>query len=428
MTKLLLKNVELLNSPKGERSYIAIKGNKITYVGTDFPEDYENAQVLDCSGKLATPGMVNTHGHVSMTILRSYADDLELMDWLNNHIWPIENKMDANDMYWGAMLGMVEMLKGGTTTFADMYFNMEHIAQACIETGIRANLSRGLIGFGSQEEIMGKIEENKALYDNWHNFNDGQIRVSFGPHAPYTCPIDYLKEVIKAAESRNAEIQMHLCETKFEVETHMKEQGCTPIETMDKLGMFELGTVAAHAVHLTDNDIKIMAKKKVRVAHNPQSNLKLASGVAPVSKLLKAGVLVGIGTDGASSNNDLDMLEETRTAAILAKGITYDPLTVPAQKAWEMATCDGAKVLGFKNLGKLAKGQLADIVLWDTHKPYWYPRNNSLSQLVYAAKSTDADTVIVNGKIVVANGKMTMVDEEKIYAEAQACMDRLLAK
>lgn len=426
MSKLLIKNVELLHTPNGDLYYIAVEDNKITYVGKDMPENMQDAEIVDGKGKLATAGMVNTHGHVSMTLLRSYADDMELMDWLQNKIWPIEDKMNAQDIYWGAMLGIAEMLKGGTTCFADMYAFMEDVARACAETGIRANLCRGLIGVAPDKDV--KLAENNVLAANWQGYDNGRIRISYGPHAPYTCPVDYLEKVIKAAADHEAEIQMHLCETKFEVDSCMKEHGLTPIQLMDKLGMFDLGTIAAHCVHLTDNDMEIMATKKVRVAHNPQSNLKLASGIAPVAKMLEKGICVGIGTDGASSNNNLDMLEECRAAAMLHKATNFDPLAVPAQKAWKMATVDGAKTLGFDNLGLLEAGQLADIVLWDMHKPYWYPRNNKLSLLVYAASANDADTVIVAGKKVVAGGKLLTFDEEKIYAQASACMKKLLRK
>lgn len=426
MSKLLIKNVELLHTPNGDLYYIAVEDNKITYVGKDMPENMQDAEIVDGKGKLATAGMVNTHGHVSMTLLRSYADDMELMDWLQNKIWPIEDKMNAQDIYWGAMLGIAEMLKGGTTCFADMYAFMENVARACAETGIRVNLCRGLIGVAPDKDV--KLAENNVLAANWQGYDNGRIRISYGPHAPYTCPVDYLEKVIKAAADHEAEIQMHLCETKFEVDTCMKEHGLTPIQLMDKLGMFDLGTIAAHCVHLTDNDMEIMAAKKVRVAHNPQSNLKLASGIAPVAQMLEKGICVGIGTDGASSNNNLDMLEECRVAAMLHKATNFDPLAVPAQKAWEMATVDGAKTLGFDNLGLLEAGQLADIVLWDMHKPYWYPRNNKLSLLVYAASANDADTVIVAGKKVVAGGKLLTFDEEKIYVQASACMEKLLRK
>lgn len=424
--KTLITNVELLNTPNGELYTIAIVDNKIFSVAKDAPADFVADEIVDGKGKLATPGMVNTHGHVSMTLLRSYADDMALMDWLQNMIWPIEGKMVAKDIYWGAMLGMVEMLKGGTTCFADMYSFMEDVAQACVDTGIRANLCRGMIGMAPNNYAA--LEENNVLFDNWHNANNGQIRVTYGPHAPYTCPDAFLKDVIATAQKKGAEIQMHLCETIGENEGSMKEFGVTPIKRMDNLGMFEVGTIAAHAVHLTEEDMDIMAAKGVRVAHNPQSNLKLASGIANVPRMLEKGITVGLGTDGASSNNNLDMLEECRAVAMLHKATTYNPLVIPAAKAWELATVEGAKVLGFENLGTLAAGKLADIVLWDMHKPYWYPRNNKTSLLVYAASANDADTVFVNGKKVLEAGKLLTFEEEKIYAEACACMDALLKK
>ena len=353
MAKLLIKNIELLHTPNGEMQNIAVEDNKIVYVGKDVPADFAADEIVDGKGKLATAGMVNTHGHVSMTLLRSYADDMALMDWLQNKIWPIEDKMDANDIYWGAMLGIVEMLKGGTTCFADMYAFMEDVARACAETGIRANLSRGLIGVAPDKDV--KLAENTVLAKNWQGYDNGRIRITYGPHAPYTCPVDYLEKVIAEAAANKAEIQMHLCETKFEVDTVVKEHGMTPIQLMDKLGMFELGTIAAHCVHLTDEDMDIMAAKHVRVAHNPQSNLKLASGIAPVAAMLNKGICVGLGTDGASSNNNLDMLEEIRLTAmlpqccirqqplirslfLLKKRGRWQPLTVP--KLWALPILD----------------------------------------------------------------------------------------
>lgn len=426
MSKLLLKNIELLDTPNGEANVIAVEDGKISYIGKDLPDSFAADEVIDGKGMLATAGMVNTHGHVSMTLLRSYADDMALMDWLENKIWPIEAKMNAKDIYWGAMLGIAEMLKSGTTCFADMYCFMDDVARAVAETGIRANLSRGLIGLVPDKDD--KLAENTQLVKDWQGYDNGRIRITYGPHAPYTCPVEYLQKVIEAAQANNAEIQMHLCETKGEVENCIKEHGVTPIKLMDQLGMFEQGTIAAHCVYLTEDDMDIMAAKNVRVAHNPQSNLKLASGIAPVARMLEKGICVGLGTDGASSNNNLDMLEECRAAAMLHKTTTLNPLAVPAAQAWDMATVNGAKVLGFDELGKLSVGQQADIVLWNMHKPYWYPRHNKLSLLVYAANSSDADTVIVNGKVVLQNGSMTLFDEEKIYAEANLRAQKLLLK
>lgn len=426
MSKLLLKNIELLDTPNGEANVIAVEDGKISYIGKDLPDSFAADEVIDGKGMLATAGMVNTHGHVSMTLLRSYADDMALMDWLENKIWPIEAKMNAKDIYWGAMLGIAEMLKSGTTCFADMYCFMDNVARAVAETGIRANLSRGLIGLAPDKDD--KLAENTQLVKDWQGYDNGRIRITYGPHAPYTCPVEYLQKVIEAAQANNAEIQMHLCETKGEVENCIKEHCVTPIKLMDQLGMFEQGTIAAHCVYLTEDDMDIMAAKNVRVAHNPQSNLKLASGIAPVARMLEKGICVGLGTDGASSNNNLDMLEECRAAAMLHKTTTLNPLAVPAAQAWDMATVNGAQVLGFDALGKLSVGQQGDIVLWNMHKPYWYPRHNKLSLLVYAANSSDADTVIVNGKVVLQNGSMTLFDEEKIYAEANLRAQKLLLK
>lgn len=426
MSKVLLKNIELLDTPNGEANVIAVEDGKISYIGKDLPDSFAADEVIDGKGMLATAGMVNTHGHVSMTLLRSYADDMALMDWLENKIWPIEAKMNAKDIYWGAMLGIAEMLKSGTTCFADMYCFMDDVARAVAETGIRANLSRGLIGLAPDKDE--KLAENTQLVKDWQGYDNGRIRITYGPHAPYTCPVEYLQKVIEVAQANNAEIQMHLCETKGEVENCIKEHGVTPIKLMDQLGMFEQGTIAAHCVYLTEDDMDIMAAKNVRVAHNPQSNLKLASGIAPVARMLEKGICVGLGTDGASSNNNLDMLEECRAAAMLHKTTTLNPLAVPAAQAWDMATVNGAQVLGFDELGKLSVGQQADIVLWNMHKPYWYPRHNKLSLLVYAANSSDADTVIVNGKVVLQNGSMTLFDEEKIYAEANLRAQKLLLK
>ncbi|MDO4178310.1 MAG: amidohydrolase [Phascolarctobacterium sp.] len=422
--KTLIKNVELIETPAYELTNICIEDEKILTVG-EVPQDFVPDKTIDGNGKLATAGMVNTHGHVSMTLLRSYADDMALMDWLNNMIWPIEAKMKAKDIYWGAMLGITEMLKGGTTCFADMYDFMEDVAKACCQLGIRANLCRGLVGLGPDSLVQKRLSDNNALADNWQGAENGLIRVTYGPHAPYTCTKEYLLQIKEEASKRNCELQMHLCETKFEVESCKQEHGMTPIEWVDSLGLLDLGMISAHSVHLSDHDLEIMATKKARVAHNPQSNLKLASGIAPVEKMLAKGIIVGLGTDGASSNNNLDMLEETRAAAMLHKATTFDPLVVPAKKAWEMATVDGAKVLGFENLGLLEAGQIADIVLWDMHKPYWYPRHNKLSQMVYAANSNDADTVLVAGKVVLEAGKLTNFDEELIYFETERCAKAL---
>lgn len=426
MAKTLIKNAEIITAKDTDKYYIGILDDSIQVISKELPQDYEEANVIDAEGKIAVPGMVNTHTHAAMTLLRSYADDMVLMDWLQNKIWPAEDGLTDDDIYWGTMLSIAEMLKSGTTCFADMYFAMDRVADAVAQTGIRAVLSRGLTGFS--DENYAKLEENAALYKERHNSADGRIHIMLGPHAPYTCSVEYLKKVIAKAKQLGCEIHMHLSETKGEVEDCIKEHGISPIKLMDSLGMFECGTLAAHCVHVDEDDLAIMAAKNVRVAHNPQSNLKLASGIAPVPAMLKHGITVGLGTDGTSSNNNLDMLEECRLAAMLHKNMSGDPEILPAQQALAMATSEGAKALGFKNTGKIEAGQKADIVLYSMDKPYWHPRHDRTSLFVYAANAADADTVFINGKLLMQNGEMLYMDLEKIYAEADMRARRLTNK
>ncbi len=404
---------------------IAVEGNKIAAIGT-APADFVADETIDGKDKLATAGFVNAHTHVSMTLLRSYADDMQLMDWLQNKIWPIEAKMKKEDIYWGAMLGIAEMLKGGTTTFADMYGDMDQVARACVDTDIRAVLSRGMIG--AAPNGMQALEENKELYRDFNGANGGKITVMFGPHAPYTCPPDFLKKVVAASEEYDAEIHIHLAETKGEVENCLKDYGKTPFELMEEVGILQRGVLAAHSVHLSEHDIELIKKYNVRVAHNPGSNMKLASGVAPVPELLKKGICVGLGTDGASSNNNLDMLEEINLAAMLHKVHTLDPLAVPAFKALQMGTQYGATAVGLSDVGMLEEGYKADIVLFDMNQPQWYPRNDLVSLLVYSANSSSVDTVLVDGKILVKDKHLTTIDEEKIKYEANKCAMNLINK
>lgn len=426
MSKLLIKNAEIITAPDTDTYYIGINDDMIEVISKEKPAGYEEAKIINAVGKIAAPGMVNTHTHAAMTLLRSYADDMVLMDWLQNKIWPAEDGLTDDDIYWGTMLSIAEMLKSGTTCFADMYFAMDRVADAAAQTGIRASLSRGLTGFS--DENFEKLEENAALFEERHNSCNGRIRVMLGPHAPYTCSVDYLKHVIAKAQAIGSEIHMHLSETAGEVADCIKEHGMSPIKLMDSLGMFECGTLAAHCVHVSEEDMQIMAAKNVCVAHNPQSNLKLASGIAPVPAMLAHGITVGLGTDGTSSNNNLDMLEECRLAAMLHKNMTGNPEIIPASQALAMATSEGAKALGFKNVGRLEAGQKADIVLYNMDKPYWHPRHDRISLFVYAANSADADTVMIDGKLLMQNGEMLYLDLEKIYAEADMRARRLTNK
>lgn len=415
MIDLVIQHVDVLSDDTVIRdAYISVNGGHIAEISTEAPKEAAK-ETIDGKGMLAAPGLVNTHTHIAMGLLRNYADDLELMDWLEHAIWPAEAKLTDDIVYWGTQLGIAEMLRSGTTCFSDMYFFMEQTAKAVQETGIRAVLSRGLAGVAPTADKA--LIENKELFTTWNGYDDNRIKVMLGPHAPYTCPDDYIRRVIALSEDIGAEIHMHLSETKGEVENVIKQTGKTPIAHMNDLGLFDRGCVAAHCVHVTDEDMDIMREKNVRVAHNPQSNLKLASGIAPVPEMLAKGITVGLGTDGSASNNNADMLEEVRLAATLHKARLYDPKAIPAQTAWNMGTIEGARVLGYDDLGVLKSGQRADIVLYNTTGMHWMPRYNDVASLVYAANSSDADTVVVAGKVLMKHRELLTIDEERLRAE-----------
>ncbi|MBQ6297706.1 MAG: amidohydrolase [Selenomonadaceae bacterium] len=408
--------------PSGEVEIanIFVSGDKISKITRG---EVTHDHIIDGKNKFATPGLVNAHTHASMTLLRSYSDDKSLMDWLQKDIWPIEDKMTRKDIYCGAALAAVEMIRGGTTAFADMYGPcMEEVAKIVDESGLRGSLSQGLISFADGDK---KLASNVELYKNFHGAADGRIQIMLGPHAIYTCPPDYLKKVVVEAEKLGAEVHMHMNETKTEIDDCLKNYGKRPFEVVAETGLLDCGMLAAHCVYLSDEEIEIISKKNVRVAHNPGSNMKLASGIAPVTKLLAKNVTVALGTDGASSNNNLDMLEEMRLAALLAKVDTLNPLAVPAAQAIQMATENGAKALNLANVGRLEEGYKADIVLWDMSSVEWQPNYNPASLLVYSANSAAADTVIVDGKILMQGRELKTLDEEKIIAEFTACAERL---
>lgn len=424
--KKLIQHVALYQDHRVlEGQNIAIDGSRITGF-PEAPKASEYDEVIDGKGMLALPGFVNTHNHVAMTVFRSYADDMQLMDWLEKKIWPAEAKLTDDVIYAQSMLGIAEMIRCGTTAYADMYDHMDQEARAVEESGIRACLCRGSIGIGPNAQVG--LDENRQLFLDWHGKADGRITVMMGPHAPYTCPPDYLHKFVDQARELGAEIHIHLSETKGEVENIKQQYGKSPIAIMDEIGVLDCGCLAAHCVWVDDADMDIMAEKHVRVAHNPGSNLKLASGVAPVPKMLAKGITVGLGTDGASSNNNLDIVEEMRLATLIHKAHTLDPLVIPAETALNMLTEGGAKCLGYTDVGKLETGYKADITLVDREGLHWYPKNDTLSLMAYSANSMDVDTVLVNGEVLLRHKEFTKLDIEKIKVEAERTRKKLFAQ
>lgn len=384
-------------------------------------------RVLEGEGRLALPGFVNTHTHAAMTLFRGYADDMELLPWLQEKIWPLEAKLQPEDIYWGTMLAIAEMLRAGVTCFNDMYFSPEKALAACRESGIRASLSGVLLGILPTAEA--NLQHAVKFLAELKREASPTITPMLAPHAPYTCPDSLMAQAITAAREIEVGIHTHLSETQKEVADSLAQYGDTPIAHMNQLGMFDGPAVAAHCVWATKADIEILAEKKVGVAHAPGSNMKLASGAMPARAMLAAGVPVGLGTDGAASNNNLDVLEEARLAALLAKLETGDPTAVGAYEALAMATRGGAEVLGLGgSIGQIAPGFRADIILLDLQQPHLCPQHDLISQVIYSARAGDVRTALVEGKPLLLEGELQTLEESRVMAEAAACARRLVAR
>ena len=425
---ILIKNAFILSPNKnfkGKKSLL-IKDDIIADVSDKIDESNVD-KIIDATGKILLPGLINTHTHLSMTLFRGLADDLSLDSWLNDHIWPMEANLNGNYCYIGALLGAVELIKSGTTTFSDMYFYMEDVARAVDEAGIRAVLSYGMIDFGDAEKRENEIKENLELFNSCNGMADGRIKVFFGPHSPYTASEELLVKVRELADEYNMGIHIHVSETQKEINDVSEEKGLRPFEYLDKIGFLGPDVVAAHSVWLSDNEIEIIKKNNVKISHNPCSNMKLASGVAPVSKLIENDICVSIGTDGASSNNNLDLIEELKTASLLQKVSTLDPKVLTSDEAIAMGTIKGAEALGLDSeIGSIVVGKKADIILIDTNSANMVPDSSTLSSnVIYSANGSNVDTTICNGKILMENKKLTVLDEQEIYEKARKAIKEL---
>ena len=424
---ILIKNALILKPNfENKKQSLLIKDDLIAEIADEIDEG-KAGKIIDAEGKILLPGLINTHTHLSMTLFRGLADDLSLDSWLNDHIWPMEANLNGDYCYIGALLGAVELIKSGTTTFSDMYFYMEDVARAVDDAGIRAVLSYGMIDFGDAEKRENEIRENLELFKACNGMADGRIKVFLGPHSPYTASEELLVKVRELADEYNMGIHIHVSETQKEINDSMEERGIRPFEYLEKIGLLGPDVVAAHCVWLSDEEIEIIKKHDVKVSHNPCSNMKLASGVAPVSKLMEKGVCVSIGTDGASSNNNLDLIEELKTASLLQKVSTLDPKVVSSDEAIQMATIRGAEALGLDSqIGSIEVGKKADLILIDTNAANMTPDSSNItSNIVYSANGSNVDTTICNGKILMENKKLTVLDEDEIYAKARQAIKEL---
>ncbi|WP_305555017.1 amidohydrolase family protein [Methanobrevibacter sp. V74] len=425
---ILIKNALILNPNNFEnkKQSLLIKNDLIAEISDEIDESNID-KVIDAEGKILLPGFINTHTHLSMTLFRGLADDLSLDSWLNDHIWSIEANLNGDYCYIGALLAAVELIKSGTTTISDMYFYMEDVAHAIDVSGLRAVLSYGMIDFGDADKRESEIKENLALYNACNAMADGRIKVFFGPHSPYTASEELLIKVRQLADEYNMGIHIHVSETQKEIKDILEEKGLRPFEYLEKIGFLGPDVIAAHCVWLSDEEIEIIKKHNVKVSHNPCSNMKLASGIAPISKLIENDICVAIGTDGASSNNNLDLIEELKTASLLQKVSTFDPKVLNSDEAIEMATIKGAEALGLsEEVGSIEVGKKADLILIDTASANMTPDSSALSSnIVYSANGSNVDTTICNGKILMENKKLTTLDEDEIYAKARQAIKEL---
>lgn len=402
-------------------AYVAVEGTTISFVGTTRPQG-EFDRVVDGAGQVLMPGLINCHTHVPMTLMRGYGGGCDLQHWLQEYIFPAEAKLDERAVAAGTALGLAEMIATGTTCIVDMYMKTGTIAQQVMDAGISANLSCGGLYFGDPKDFSpdkcSDCRNQEELMQQWHGAGDGQILVDASIHAEYTSSAPLWQWTADFAQKNKLGMHVHISETKLEHEQSLQRHGKTPLAILDQYGVWERGGTAAHCVWVSDEDMDLMARKHVTAVHNPVSNLKLGSGVARVPKMLEVGVNVALGTDGVSSNNNADLFEEIKLAAMLHKGVSRDPMVVTAHQALEMATVNAARALG-RNTGVVAPGKVADLILVDFNRPNLVPCHDVEENLVFSARGSDVSMNMARGKIIYEKGEFLTLDLEKIRSEVE---------
>lgn len=402
-------------------AYVAVEGTTISFVGTTRPQG-EFDRVVDGAGQVLMPGLINCHTHVPMTLMRGYGGGCDLQHWLQEYIFPAEAKLDERAVAAGTALGLAEMIATGTTCIVDMYMKTGTIAQQIMDAGISANLSCGGLYFGDPKDFSpdkcSDCRNQEELMQQWHGAGDGQILVDASIHGEYTSSAPLWQWTADFAQKNKLGMHVHISETKLEHEQSLQRHGKTPLAILDQYGVWERGGTAAHCVWVSDEDMDLMARKHVTAVHNPVSNLKLGSGVARVPKMLEVGVNVALGTDGVSSNNNADLFEEIKLAAMLHKGVSRDPMVVTAHQALEMATVNAARAL-HRNTGVVAPGKVADLILVDFNRPNLVPCHDVEENLVFSARGGDVSMNMARGKIIYEKGEFFTLDLEKIRSEVE---------
>jgi 5-methylthioadenosine/S-adenosylhomocysteine deaminase len=424
---VLIKNCDWIVTQNPSREVlrncsVRVEGTKIAEIG-DLQGDAE--YVIDGSRKILLPGLVNTHTHLSMTLMRGFADDMRLQEWLETKIWPLEQKLTGDICYHGALLGCLEMIRTGTTCFMDMYFFLKDVARAIEKAGLRAILSHAMIDLFDSKRSESQRRITQEALDFIKSLQSSRIGFAMGPHAPYTCSEESLLWSKEVAERERVPIHTHIAETRHEQAQFEKEKGMSEVEYLAKIGFLSPRLVAVHSVFLTGKDVELYARNQVKVSHCPVSNMKLAGGgVAPLSEMFAQHVNVSLGTDGAASNNCLDMFDTMKFCALQAKAHYWDPTVLPAQQVLDLATIEGARALGLeKKVGSIEVGKEADLILVDLKSPNLVPihgRSTVVSDLVYATKGMNVDSTLVQGKPLMINRNLLTLDEDKVMEEASS--------
>ena len=427
---IVIKNGTILTMDQENSVYengiLGVTGDTISFLGTDGIAQAEETKVIDAHGGLVLPGLINGHTHAAMSLFRGLADDLPLMDWLNHYIFPVESRMDADFVYTGTLLSCAEMIMSGTTTFCDMYLFEKEAARAAHLAGMRCIVGEVLYDFNSPNygPVEKGLQYTEELIRTWHD--DPLVSVAVEPHSLFTCTPDLLVACNDIARRHDVPIITHVAETLSEIKEVREKYGKTPIEHLESLGILGPHFIADHCVHLEEQDMELMHQNRVKVIHNPESNMKLASGVAPVPGMITRGITVGLGTDGCASNNNLDLFTEMDTAAKLHKVQRMDATVMDAVTVLRMATIEGARALGFdQEIGSLETGKKADIIIVDTQKPHLTPLYNPYSHIVYAARGNDVSHSIINGRIVMENRRLLTIELSDIFEKVHHQADRV---
>ncbi len=396
---------------------VQVDGNRIVYAGEAAAAPrFEAEETIDGDGCLCMPGLVNLHTHTPMTFLRGAGEDMVLDDWLHKAIFPLEKQWDEELIRTATDLGCMEMLRFGTTAFNDMYFFTDIMAQAVRQNGMRAMLGHGIVDF---DESCKDMVEGVEMAEKWNHAANDRIRFSLAPHSEGATTPKLLTKVVETAKRLGLPIHIHVSETEFDVKGCWRRRGVTPPAYLEQLGVLDLPVIAAHCVWCDERDIKIFYKHGVTIAHNPISNLKIASGVAPIAKMLKAGCKVALGTDGVASNNNLNLWEEIKLMPLLQKGITLNPTVVTPAQTLAAATVEGAKALGYDDLGLLQPGYLADLILLNLNTPNMTPATDLESNLIYAAQGSDVRLTMVDGKVLYHDGLFTTLNPDELLQKAR---------